>query len=42
MGVDLGRAERRVSTLAGADLEHTAHAARQVNDALNRRRIERW
>ena len=34
MGVDLGRANAAVSTLAGADLERTANAARQVNDAL--------
>jgi len=34
MGVDLGRANAAVSTLAGAELERTANAARQVNDAL--------
>jgi hypothetical protein len=34
MGVDLGRANAAVSTLGGADLERTANAARDVNDAL--------
>jgi predicted xylose isomerase-like sugar epimerase len=34
MGVDLGRANAAVSTLNGADLERTASAARDVNDAL--------
>jgi hypothetical protein len=34
MGVDLGRANAAVSTLGAADLERTANAARDVNDAL--------
>ena len=34
MGVDLARANATVGTLAGADLDRAAAAARQVNDAL--------
>ena len=34
IGVDLGRVNASVGTLAGADLQRTAAAARQVNDAL--------
>jgi len=34
MGVDLGRVSATVGTLTGSDLERSAAAARQVNDAL--------
>jgi hypothetical protein len=34
MGVDLPTVEARISTLAGADLERAADAARQLNDDL--------
>jgi hypothetical protein len=34
MGVDLTNVDARISTLAGADLERAADAARQVNDEL--------
>jgi predicted outer membrane protein len=34
MGLDLGRANTSVGTLAGADLDRAATAARQVNEAL--------
>ena len=34
MGVDLSDVDARISTMAGADLERAADAARQVNDEL--------
>jgi len=34
IGIDLSRVNASVATLAGADLERTATAARQVNEAL--------
>jgi hypothetical protein len=34
IGVDLSNVDARVSTLAGADLDRAADAARQVNDEL--------
>ncbi len=34
MGVDLSTVDARVSTLAGADLDRAADAARQINDEL--------